>query len=104
MGDTTITIWAQTRREVFHPRTPRTLLATQGEDELFSFEEEAMIDPVLSVRLTVQSSFLNEDILIGGVEVDVANGCSLSCDGALDADTLEVRWNYKIDILAGVGE
>lgn len=104
MGDATTIIRAQTWREVFHPCTPRTLFTTQGEDELFSFEEEAMVDPVLGVRFTVQSSFLNEYILIGGVEVDVANSCSLSRDGALDADTFEVRWNNKVDILAGVGE
>lgn len=104
MGDTATIIRAQTRRKVLHPRAPRTLLTTQSENELFSLEEEAVIDPILSVRLAVQSSLLNEDILIGGVKVDVANGCRLSRDGALDADTREVRWSDKVDVLTGVGE
>lgn len=63
-----------------------------------------MIDPILSVRLAVQSSRLDEYILIGGVEVDVANSCRLSRDGALDADALKVRWCNEIHILARVGE
>lgn len=63
-----------------------------------------MVDPILRVRLAVQSSLLNEDILIGGIEVDIANSCSLSRDGAFDADTFKVRWNNKVNILTGVGE
>lgn len=104
VGDTATIIRAQTWREVLHPRTPRTLLTTQSENKLLSFEEEAVIEPILSVRLAIQSSLLNEHILIGRVEVDVANGCRLARDGALDADAFEVRWSNKVHILAGVGE
>lgn len=104
MGDTATIIRAQTGREVLHPRSPRTLLTTQSENKLLSFKEEAVIDPILSVRLAVQSSLLDEHVLIGRVEVDVANSRRLSRDGALDADTLEVRWSDKVNVLAGVGE
>lgn len=104
MRDTATIIRAQTRREVLHPRAPRTLLITQSENKLLSFEEEAVIDPILSVRLAVQSSLLNEHILIGRVEVDVANSRRLSRDWALDFDTFEVRWCNQVHILARIRE
>lgn len=63
-----------------------------------------MVNPILSVRLAIQSGFLNIHILISGVKVDVANSRSLACDRALDADTLEIRWNNEVDILTRVWE
>lgn len=63
-----------------------------------------MIDPILSVRFPVQGSVLDIDVLVSGIEVDVADRGCVSSLPAFDAYAFEVRGNDKVDVLAGVGE
>lgn len=63
-----------------------------------------MIDPILRVRFPVQSRVLDVDVLVGGVEVDVADRGRVAGLRAGDADAFEVGRGDEVDILARVGE
>lgn len=63
-----------------------------------------MTDPALGVWLSVQSGFLDINVLIRGIEVGHADcGCLLGF-GVFNADGLEERCGNEVDVLARVGE
>ncbi len=49
-----------------------------------------MVNPVLSVRFPVQGSVLDIDVVVSGIEVDVADCGCVSCLPAGDADAFEI--------------
>ena len=61
-----------------------------------------MIDPILRVRLTIQCSALDVDVLVRRVEVDVFDAGRLTCHWAGDVDGLKVRWDDQVHVLAWV--
>ena len=63
-----------------------------------------MIDPIFRVGFPIQRRFLDINVLVGGVEVDVADGGGFACLAALDADRFEVGGRDEVDVLARVGE
>jgi hypothetical protein len=58
--------------------TPVALLTTQGEFERTTIGKEAMVDPILGVRLTIECRLLDVDILVIGIKIDVADRCGLA--------------------------
>ena len=94
-----LAIVAHTGREILQARAPLALLLAKSEDELLAFGEEAVVDPVLGVGLTVKRGALDVDGLVGGVEVDVTDRGCLAGKRALDADGFEVRRRDKVDAL-----
>ena len=63
-----------------------------------------MIDPVLGVRLAIQSSVLDIHVLVSRIKIDIANGRRLARDGTLDADALEKGRDDEIDVLPWIGK
>ena len=63
-----------------------------------------MIDPVFGIRHAVEHRALNVEVLIRGVEVDVAHPRRLARQGVRDADLLEEGWYDQVNVLARVGE
>lgn len=106
MGSSAVeaSVLAKTWRQVLDSSTPRAFLGPKSKHKLLAFGEEGMVNPVLSVGLSVKGSALDVDVVVLGIEVDVADLGSLSSDRALDLYGFKERRNDKVDILAGVGE
>lgn len=63
-----------------------------------------MLYPILSIRLSIQLRALDVDILVLGVEVDVADGGSLAGELVGEGDFFEEGRGDEIDVLARVGK
>lgn len=98
------TVFAQARWQILHPRPPAAFVAAKGQLECTAVEEEAVLQPILRVRLAVQRRLLDIDVLVARVEVDVTYRCGLAGLLVLDGHRWEERRSDEVDILAGVGE
>lgn len=97
-------VLADARRQVLDGRTPGALVAAERKHELLALGEEAVVDPVLGVRLAVEGRALDVDGLVGGVEVDVADGGRVARLRVRDIDALEERRDDEVHVLPRVGE
>lgn len=80
----------QARRQIPSPSPPTTLLRPKVQHQLLPLQEETMIDPVLGVWLPVQGGVLDIDVLVSGIEVDVADRGCVARLPAFDAYAFEV--------------
>lgn len=63
-----------------------------------------MLDPILSVRLSIQLRALDVDVLVVGVEVDVANRGFFAGELVGEGNFFEEGRDDEVDVLAGVGK
>lgn len=63
-----------------------------------------MIDPVLTIRLSIERRRLDIHRLVGRIEVDVADGCGLAGERGGDGDGAEEGRRDEVDVLPGIGE
>jgi hypothetical protein len=97
-------ILTQARRQILHLRSPRTFCISQPQHQFLPLGEKAMINPILSVRNTVQSSALYVNRLVTRIEILSRNRCGFAGDGRADRHRREEGRCDKIDVLAGVWE
>lgn len=63
-----------------------------------------MREVVLGIRLPIQCSALDVDVLILRVKVNIANRRLVPRQFVRDADFLKERWRNEVDILTGIRE
>lgn len=63
-----------------------------------------MVDPILSIRLSIQCRRLDVDVLVRSIEVHIPNRCGLVGQGMGDGHAFEVRRGNEVDVLARVRE
>ena len=63
-----------------------------------------MVQPIPRVRLAVQPRGLDENLLVGWIEIDVPNRCGFARLGVGNLDAGKERGNDEVDALAGDGE
>ena len=95
---------AEARREVLEGGAPGALAGAEGEDERAAVGEEAVVEPALGIRPAVEGGVLDEDAVVGRVEVDAADAGDAAGGRARDVDGLEERRRDQVDVLARVGE
>lgn len=90
--------------QIFLSRAPIALIPSQRQFQSSTFKKEAMLDPVFGVRLSIQLGALDVDVLVVGVEVDIANGSFLAGELVGERNFFEEGRCDEVDVLAGVGE
>jgi hypothetical protein len=93
----------QTGRQVLRLGTPSALIVAQRQLQDATILEEAVRDPVLRVRLAIERSALDVDVLIAAIKVDVPNRGCLASKTVGDINLREERRYDEVYVLPAHG-